>query len=199
MIIKICKKIIFIFFFFITSSYSNNYYQVIATVNNYAITKLDIKNETEVLKLFNPNINVKNINEIALSNLISQQIKYQEVKKEKITLNKLLVDEYIQNILKNSKIDISSENKATVDLIKKRIDTDLKWNELIKQKFLWKININMDEINEQIKKNYQENKKKDLIEIKEKLIMREKNKKLDVFSKYYLNIKKNESLIKFIK
>ena len=199
MIIKNFKKIIFIFFFFITSSYSNNYYQVIATVNNYAITKLDIKNETEVLKLFNPNINVKNINEIALSNLISQQIKYQEVKKEKITLNKLLVDEYIQNILKNSKIDISSENKATVDLIKKRIDTDLKWNELIKQKFLWKININMDEINEQIKKNYQENKKKDLIEIKEKLIMREKNKKLDVFSKYYLNIKKNESLIKFIK
>lgn len=199
MIIKICKKIIFIFFFIITSSYSSNYYQVIATVNNYAITKLDIKNETEVLKLFNPNINAKNINEIALSNLISQQIKYQEVKKEKITLNKLLVNEYIQNILKNSKIDISSENKATVDLIKKRIDTDLKWNELIKQKFLWKININMDEINEQIKKNYQENKKKDLIEIKEKLIMREKNKKLDVFSKYYLNIKKNESLIKFIK
>lgn len=199
MLIKIIKKFIFIFFFFITSTYSNNYYQVVATVNNYAITKLDIKNETKVLKLYNSNLNEKNISVVALSNLITQQIKFQEVEKEQIKLNTTLVNEYVQNILKQLKIDSNSENKTTIDLIKKKIDTELKWNELIKQKFLWKININMDEINEQIKKNYQENKKIDLVDIREKLIMREKNKKLDVFSRYYLNIKKNESLIRFTK
>ena len=199
MLIKIIKKFIFIFFFFITSTYSNNYYQVVATVNNYAITKLDIKNETKVLKLYNSNLNVKNISEVALSNLITQQIKFQEVEKEQIKLNTTLVNEYVQNILKQLKIDSNSENKTTIDLIKKKIDTELKWNELIKQKFLWKINVNMDEINEQIKKNYQENKKIDLVDIREKLIIREKNKKLDVFSRYYLNIKKNESLIRFTK
>ena len=101
----------------------------------------------------------------------------------------------MQNILKNSKIDISSENKATVDLIKKRIDTDLKWNELIKQKFLWKININMDEINKKILQN-KENIK-DVEETKNNLIIQEKNKKLSVYSKFYLNQLKKKTLIKY--
>ena len=196
---KIFKEIIFIFIFFITSSYSNNEYHVIAIVNNHAITKLDVKNQVEILKLYNPDNDLKNIHNVALSNLITQQIKYQEVEKEQIKLNTTLVNEYVQNVLKKLKININSDNKIAIDLIKKKIDTDLKWNELIKQKFLWKININMNEINEQIKKIYQENKKIDLVDIREKLIMREKNKKLDVFSRYYLNIKKNESLIRFTK
>ena len=67
--------------------------------------------------------------------------------------------------------------------------------EIIK-KYGWKISINMKEIDQKLKEKYKENYSN---EIKNNLILKEKTKKLGVFSRYHLNKLKEQSLIKFYK
>ena len=54
----------------------------------------------------------------------------------------------------------------------------------------------MQEIDQRLKEKYKENYSN---EIKDNLILEEKNKKLGVFSRYHLNKLKEQSLIKFYK
>ena len=102
-----------------------------------------------------------------------------------------LYNNYIKNINSNN----SNIDKKISNLIKEKIKIDMLWNELIAQKYAWKISVNINEINKIILQNREKfpNSKK----TKEQFIIEEKNKKLAVYSNFYLAQLKNKTLIKY--
>jgi len=192
---KIVKITFFLFLLFQNISIAKNKVIIIATVNNSIITNFDLEKEIHFIEIVNTSANIDklNIKKIAKENLINDEIKYQEIKqnKNKITDEKLL-NEYLNIFIKNTKINLETTNDSIKELIKKKIFIDVNWNNLINQKFAWKININMDEINKKITNDNSE----ESLKIKKNLINIEKQKKMKVFSNYYFNLVKNKSLIK---
>ena len=192
-----------IFFFYILFIFFNNYleaksFQIIITVDNDPITNIDLENEKKILSILNKKNISDNYKNIALNNLVEESIKKKEIKKENLKIDQTLINEYYLLLIKNLNLDINKIDQNLLLLIKKKIETDKLWNNLILQKYSWKISINMNEIDKKISNDYkQENISKE--KIKESLILEEKNKKLAVFSKYHLNMLKKQSLIKYIK
>ena len=190
----------FLFFFFIivttTSSVAENKFEIIAVVNDISITKLDLSKELTIIKILN---NKQSISQdeiyIGLNNLIEEKIKKIEIEKEKLTIDKKTINNLYYTLIQNLNLNNSNIDKITSNLIKEKIKIDKLWNELVAKKYSWKININMDEINKKILQN-KENIK-DVEETKNNLIIKEKNKKLSVYSKFYLNQLKKKTLIKY--
>ena len=190
----------FIFFFFIivstSSSIAENKFEIIAIVNDISITRLDLSKELTIIKILN---NKQTISQdeiyIGLNNLIEEKIKKIEIEKEKLTIDKKTIDNLYYTLIQNLNLNNSNIDKITSNLIKEKIKIDKLWNELVTKKYSWKININMDEINKKILQN-KENIK-DVEETKNNLIIKEKNKKLSVYSKFYLNQLKKKTLIKY--
>ena len=190
----------FLFFFFIivttTNSVAENKFEIIAVVNDISITKLDLSKELTIIKILN---NKQSISQsemyIGLNNLIEEKIKKIEIEKEKLTIDKKTINNLYYTLIQNLNLNNSNIDKITSNLIKEKIKIDKLWNELVAKKYSWKININMDEINKKILQN-KENIK-DVEETKNSLIIQEKNKKLSVYSKFYLNQLKKKTLIKY--
>ena len=190
----------FIFFFFIivstSSSIAENKFEIIAIVNDISITRLDLSKELTIIKILN---NKQSISQsemyIGLNNLIEEKIKKIEIEKEKLTIDKKTIDNLYYTLIQNLNLDNSNIDKITSNLIKEKIKIDKLWNELVAKKYSWKININMDEINKKILENKE--KIKNIEETKNNLIIQEKNKKLSVYSKFYLNQLKKKTLIKY--
>ena len=190
------KIILFLILIFLSKiSAADNKLLTIVQVNNQTITNLDVNDEIKIVKiLYKDQISSENLYKIAINNLIIKIIKEEEIKKNNVTVNEKLINEKYQDILnqikKNNSINNSIETK-----IYNKIKTDLEWVSLIKMKYSWRIDINMDEINEKIKDDKSNNLQKD----KDKLIIIEKNKKIEMYAQSYLeNLKKN-SLIKYFK
>ena len=190
----------FLFFFFIivttTNSVAENKFEIIAVVNDVSITRLDLSKELTIIKILN---NKQSISQdeiyIGLNNLIEEKIKKIEIEKEKLTIDKKTIDNLYYTLIQNLNLNNSNIDKINSNLIKEKIKIDKLWNELVAKKYSWKININMDEINKKILQN-KENIK-DVEETKNNLIIKEKNKKLSVYSKFYLNQLKKKTLIKY--
>ena len=84
--------------------------------------------------------------------------------------------------------------------IKKKSETDYAWNVLISRKYSWKLNVNINEIEQKlIALGYIDSNNPDTIKEKEKLIAGEKNKKFNFYSRAHLEQAKRELLIKIIK
>lgn len=198
------KKFLFIliyFFFFklITLSFANNNYKILVSVNERSVTQIDLLNEIKLLKILNigKNIDQKKIKETALNNLIEENIKIEEIKNAKIDFNKEEIDKYYFLFINNNKIqNIDSLLKV---LLKQKIQIDFQWNRLIMKNFYWKINVNVKEIEKKISQEPLNLKKNplELEKIKNSYIENEKEKKLKVYSNYYLRKLKNKSLIKY--
>jgi len=196
------KKIFFfiiLFLFFLNKKLiAIEKFEIIATVNNDAITHIDLLNEIEIIKLINSgkNLNNQNLKNIAIKTLIDEKIKLQEIIKEKITLENKILDNFLNQYLLENKISNNISNSKKI-IIKEKILITTNWNNLIYKKYSWKISINMNEIDQKIlnarKTIDDENKINDL---KENLIRIEKNKKIQVYSNYHLNKIKNNSYIK---
>ena len=196
------KKILFfIFFFTIFNSNAEQKLTLIASVNNSVITSLDISNEVFLIKVMNSNIklNDNDLKRAALENAIDEILKNLEIKENNFSgVNQGLVDRQYNGLIK--KLSESNETIASdiKNKIYKKIELDYKWNSLIKQKYSWKININMSEINEKLKDRKNENEEiKDFLASKENLLVSEKNKKLSIYSAIHLDKIKKKALIKF--
>jgi parvulin-like peptidyl-prolyl isomerase len=196
------KKFLFIIFFFISSNlYSEQKLTIVASVNNFIITNLDISNEIALLKVLNNSSRIDDDQEkqVALENMINEILKDTEIKAKNIKLkNKELVDrrynELLQKITENNK-PISADMKGK---IYQKIKLDYQWNQLIRQQYSWMISVNMNEINEKLDKIKKENTDPNkFIAIKEELIMTEKNKKMNTYSIIHMEKIKKKSLIKF--
>lgn len=170
----------------------------IAIVNDKIITNVDLIKEMELIKILNnldTSYNDTTLKNFALNNLINEIVKEEELKKNDIQIDKNFADEHYKKLiyeLKNKNFNIS---KQIDEKIYKKILLDYKWNTLISDKFRWKINININEIDEKLKNsNNDENK---IISLRNELINKEKNKKLEIYSLNYLATLKKNSLIKF--
>lgn len=196
------KKVLFLLIFFIYSTNihsSNIKYKIIVSINNDAITNLDLQNELEIIKILNKvkDSNLNRYKNIALINLIDEKIKEQELKKEINFIDNKTLENYFVVFKKNTKIDLEQINKNYIKLIKQKIKIDTSWNNLIAKKYSWKININMQEIQNKISQLDKKLSNEEIKKFQEDLILKEKNNKLLVFSKFHLNKLKKLSLIKY--
>jgi hypothetical protein len=185
-----------------TKALTNN---VIATVDNTIITELDIKKEIEFIKFINKSeidINSIKVKKEITEILIDRKIKKIEVDNAKILINEKEIENYLYNYLINQKIDNEILNKfyntqkIEDDYLKNVIDIDLRWTKLIKQIYESRININLTEVNEEIKKESHKNEDNEKLKIQ--IIASEKNKLLSKFALIHLEKSKKKYLIKYL-
>ena len=191
-------KKIFIFYLIINffNSANANSYKILVTIDNYPITQIDLDNEIKILSILNKkNPSDQQIN-IALNNLIEEIIKKKETDNENLIINDSLINNHFLQLSKNLNLNISYIDKNLIFLIKEKIKIDKLWNDLIVRKYGWKINVNINEINQKLKLKYKENYSN---QIKDNFVLEEKNKKLSVYSRYHLSKLKEQSMIKFYK
>jgi len=191
------KKLLIIFLFLINYSSSNAEnlkIYTIASINNTIITSLDLDNEIEIIKILDSNVISQKIDlkKIALNNLIKENLKKNEIQKNKITIDEKIILDQHTKLLKDLKKNnlIISEN--TKDIIYSKIKTETLWNQFIVDKYSWQLGINMQEV----KKKVDDNNSLNDINL---IIKNEKNKKLNVYSKNYLENLQKKALIKFYK
>ena len=197
------KILVYIFLLLITNAHSEDTKKItlVAKVNNFGISNIDLLEEIQILKNLNTNLNNTDkqiLEKIAIQSLIDDVLKRQEIDENNIKLSD-------SNFTKDYEQLIASIEKTGVTIdanIKKKIFQKVKlnneWNQLINQKYRRNVNVNINEIEVRLKdtKNIPTDEK-ELQELKNKLINIEKNKKLEVFSKIHLSKIKKQSLIKF--
>jgi len=183
------KIFIFIFFFLISNNHLKaNQINILAVVGDEIITNFDFYNEKKTLE-FLKKTRINDNNNIAIINsLIEDKLKEIEINLSKINVNEEEVNKKINLILsQNKNLEI---NKNIIKNIKKKIKINLGWNQLIYIKYRRQLEINMNEIDEIMKL------KKIPINKKNIIINNEKNKKINIFSKIYLNELKKKYYIK---
>jgi len=193
------KKIILIIFLLIGElGFANTKILTVVSVNNYPITNIDIENEIKILRIFTPNLNQNtNFQKIAIDNLIIEILKNQEIIENKIMSDeKVIKKKFYQSISQINKLKL---NNSLEEIIYKKIKLEDEWKTYVYKKFSWKVNINLDEIENQLNKDNIKNNKEDRQKNKENLIIEEKNKKLNIYVINYLELLKKNAVIKFYK
>ncbi len=169
------NKILFLFmvlFFFIgiNNSFSASKIFIKVKIDNEIITNHDILKESKYLKLINPDLLKLNENEIlniSKNSLINQIIKkkeiekYLDLEKKHPLIEKVLEDLYKGRNFKNLddfKNNLNYENNYTIKEIKKKLQIELYWNELIYKRYKNSININEENLLKKIKEKKDKNK-----------------------------------------
>ena len=196
------KKILFIFIiFFSNTANSNEKIITLATVNNISITNIDLKDEMLIIRALNnfKEIDKNILQQSAFQGLVDQAIKEIEIRNNKIEIKEAITTQALTN-LKKKLNDNGIKSKRIFNKIKKKSETDYAWNILISRKYSWKLNVNINEIEQKlIALGYIDSNNPDTIKEKEKLIAEEKNKKFNFYSRAHLERAKRELLIKIIK
>ena len=196
------KKILFIFIiFFSNTANSNEKIIKLATVNNISITNIDLKDEMLIIRALNnfKEIDKNILQQSAFQGLVDQAIKEIEIRNNKIEIREAITTQALTN-LKKKLNDNGIKSKRIFNKIKKKSETDYAWNILISRKYSWKLNVNINEIEQKlIALGYIDSNNPDTIKEKEKLIAEEKNKKFNFYSRTHLEQAKRELLIKIIK
>ena len=163
--------IIFFNFFYNNYIYSFESY-VVLKVNNKIITNVDIDNEYRYLIALNTdlqNIDKKKVMNIAKDSIIREKIKEDELLKyfdlntENKYINSILENFYKKLGMKNEKEfkNYLSKYNLSFDEIKKKIQIEAAWNDLIYKKYVSKLEINKikikNNINELLSKNKEHN------------------------------------------
>ena len=164
------KKIIYlavscvIFLLIKTPLYSNIENSIVAKVGNEIITSIDVENEVRtILFLSNKELNQKNFNQtqnLAINSIIKKLIKKSEI-------DKYDVRDYSENDLSNFKRrlykqlntnnedslkDIFLQNKISYEIFVDKYRTELIWNTMIFLIYKNQININIMEVENELKK-----------------------------------------------
>ena len=196
------KKILFIFIiFFSNTANSNEKIITLATVNNISITNIDLKDEMLIIRALNnfKEIDKNTLQQSAFQGLVDQAIKEIEIRNNKIEIKEAITTQALTN-LKKKLNDNGIKSKRIFNKIQKKSETDYAWNVLISRKYSWKLNVNINEIEQKlIALGYVDSNNPDTVKEKEKLIAEEKNKKFNFYSRAHLEQAKRELLIKIIK
>ncbi len=196
--------VIFILFFYNSPSKSvtNN---VLATIDNSIITELDLKKEIEFIKFINKSeidSNSEKVKKNIIDTLIDRKIKKIEIDNAKIEITEKEIENYTYNYLANYKINdeilhsFYNTQQIEKNYLKNLLIIEIGWTKLIRQIYESRININITEINEEIKKeskNFEDSEK-----LKNQIINIEKNKVLNKFGNNHLEKSKKKYLIKFL-
>ena len=185
-----------------SKSVTNN---VIATIDNSIITELDLKKEIEFIKFINKSEidnNSEKVRQNVIETLIDRKIKKIEIDNAKIEITEKEIENYTYNYLINYKINDEILNsffntqQIEKSYLKNLIIVEMGWTKLIRQIYESRININITEINEEIKKESKNSE--DSEKLKNQIINIEKNKVLNKFGISHLEKSKKKYLIKFL-
>ena len=139
--------------------------KILLKIDNEIITSLDVLNEIEYLKLINndlKNIEKKKLLKISKNSIIREKIKIIELRKY---IENLEVEEkYADLLIKDFFERLNIENKdmfeeflkkkdLEIDFIKKKIEIEILWNQLIVSKFSKEIKLDEKKIRDEILKN----------------------------------------------
>jgi peptidyl-prolyl cis-trans isomerase SurA len=139
--------------------------KILLKIDNEIITSIDVEKEYRYLAALNKNfkdLDKKEIFEISKKSIINEKIKIIEINKS--FKNPSIKEEYLElvisniykriglNDLKSFKEYLKNVNVKYLD-VKKKIEIESLWNELIIAKFSSKININVNEIKKDIINN----------------------------------------------
>ena len=143
-------------------SYSDENIYIVYKVNNQIITNTDIEKEYRYLVSLNnqlKSLDKLKVLEISRESALREQIKKIELSKyfDLQTLN-LNIDNYLENFYKNLDINTESEfekylegSNISLDYIKKKIQIEILWNQLIYDKYIAQINIDQNKLKEKLK------------------------------------------------
>ena len=162
LIILIC-----VFFLLISSSYSKIQLKIVVKVDNEIITSHDIEKEINYLKALNPklgNIDEDKLLLIAKKSTIKEVIKKKEIQKYKeLNLENPQIDDVLNNLIKNLNFENKNQLKnyiegynLTVKDLKKKIEIENEWKNLIYSRYIKAVKIDKDELAKKIKKNSKE-------------------------------------------
>ena len=195
--LAINKKKFFIFIslilFFYNSASKSVTNNVIATIDNSIITELDLKKEIEFIKFINKSEidnNSEKVRRNVIETLIDRKIKKIEIDNAKIEITEKEIENYTYNYFINYKINDEILNsffntqQIEKNYLKNLIIVEMGWTKLIRQIYESRININITEINEEIKKESKNSE--DSEKLKNQIINLEKNKVLNKFSNTHL-------------
>ena len=182
--ILIILSLILLFYFNKILAFEN---KILIKVNNEIITSVDILNEIAYLKLINDNLEKLEKNEIieiSKKSIIREKVKIIELSKyfENFEVEEKYYNLLIKKFLIKYKLDNMNEferfiNARNIDLesVKKKIQIELLWNQLIVNKFSNEVRIDKEKIRQQVSQNNLQKEYK----ISEIFFTLEKNEKLD--------------------
>ena len=182
--------------------------KIILKINNEIITTIDIYTEIRYLSEINKdfsNLDYESKINVAKKSLVREKIKNIELRRllDEIKIEKKILDNlsisYFKRLGINSVEDFNNFfkiNKINPDLVRKKITSEVLWNQLIFNKYKDKIKINKEEIKKKIKNRKQ--KEYNLREILFELEDKEKLKDKYELIKNYINSKSfSEAVLKF--
>ena len=178
--------LLLIFCFINNAAYSKKI-EIIAKVNNEIITNIDLYKEYKLYEFISKsklNLDLQ-AKQRFLNTLINHQIKKSELKKYNINIKRDIIIKRINLILKskNSNAD-ELKNLNLYNFFYDRVETEIKWVELIRKMFRKRLNINTKEVENKVSENNDKNfSKQDY----KNLIRLEKNKKMAVYNQTYFN------------
>ena len=182
-------RIIVIFFLILsytTKTFSNDNIKIKIKIDNEIVTNFDLKKEKDYLLALNPNLKeLKNElqNKIAKDSIIREVIKKNEVKNYfKLNQKNKIINIFIERLYANLGFadEMSFENYLiqynwTIDEVKKKIEIENLWNQLIYDKYRNQVKIDKIKLKEKVK-NDQKNDFKILYNLSEIVFVIEKNK-----------------------
>ena len=143
-------------------SYSDENIYIVYKVNNQIITNTDIEKEYRYLVSLNnqlKSLDKLKVLEISRESALREQIKKIELSKYfDLQVLNLNIDNYLENFYKNLDINTESEfekylegSNISLDYIKKKIQIEILWNQLIYDKYIAQINIDQNKLKEKLK------------------------------------------------
>ena len=207
-------KLIILFFFLLFNNFYFSYSaasiqnQIVVKVGDTIITSIDIQNQILTNLMINKQeITEDNVNknkQYSLKMLIDMSIKKGEIDKYKITeYNKNDLREYLNSVAKNFNTDVKGlkqifeESNISYNSFVKKHEIELLWNTLIFTIYRNQININMVDVENEVKKIQGNKKKEELIKIKNTILNKKKEDKLNLFSRSHFTNLQNKISVNF--
>ena len=159
------KFILFLFLLLIISfksSTAENFY-IVYKINNEIITNSDIEKEYRYLVSLNnqlKNLEKQKIIELSKESALREKIKKIELIKyfDLKTIN-INIDNYLENFYRNLNIKNKKEfeeylqsNNISLNYVRKKIEIEILWNQLIYDRYIGQINIDRNQLKEKVKK-----------------------------------------------
>ena len=158
------KKIIIlisIYFLLINLSYSQINFKIIMKINSEIITSYDLEKEINYLLALNPrlkNIDKNDLNKIAKRSIIKEVIRKNEILKyKKLELQNSQISNVLNNLIQN--LNFSNEEQLSnylknydisINDLKKKIEIENEWKNLIFSRYNKSVNINMQELTQKV-------------------------------------------------
>ena len=163
MIYKKTIILVFIFFLFSNFSYSKINFQIIMKINNQIVTTYDLEKESNYLLALNPKLkemDKNDLTELAKQSMIKEMIRKSEILKYKqLNMQDPQINSVLNNILQSLNFSNQSQFEkyltnynVTIDDLKKKIEIENEWKNLIYSKYSKTIKIDKDGLLNKIEK-----------------------------------------------